>query len=88
MVRTYAVIMALIGMNVVLMRALKDGAGMDSTVISAIAWMVMLGLVGAVVGSLAKTTVDESVRTKIEAELTAISDQQATAELKTSTDIV
>jgi len=82
------IIMALIGMNVVLMRALKDGAGMDSTVISAIAWMVVLGLVGAVVGALAKTTVDESVRTKIEAELATISDQQAAVELKTSTDIV
>jgi len=76
-VRTYAVIMALVGMNVILMRAIKNDAGMDSTILSAIAWMVVLGLVGAVVGALAKTTVDESVRTKIEAELAAMSDQQS-----------
>jgi len=57
-------------------------------VISAIAWMVVLGLIGAAVGALAKITVDESVRTKIEAELAAIGDQQSTEKLKTSTDTV
>jgi len=85
-VRTYAVIMALIGMNVILMRAVKEGAGVDSTIISAIAWMIVLGLVGAVVGALAKTTVDESVQTKIKAELAAINSQSQSS--KPSADTI
>ena len=72
MARTYAAVMALLGMNVVLLRGLKDGAGLDGTVIQGVVWLVLLGAVGWIVGAIAQATVDESVRTKIEAELATL----------------
>ena len=74
MARSYSAIMALIGMVVVLLRGMKDGAGFDGTIASGLCWMVLLGAIGMVVGFIAAQTVDESVRTKIEAELAAISE--------------
>lgn len=71
MARTYAAILALVGMLVVLLRAMKDGAGFDGTILNALAWMALLGAVGSIVGAIAQQTVDESVREKIEAELAA-----------------
>ena len=73
MARTYAAIMALIGMQVILLRAMKDGAGLEGTIAIALAWMALLGAVGMVVGYIAQQTVDESVGKKIEAELAAFS---------------
>jgi len=64
--------MALIGMLVVLLRGLKDGAGFDGTIALGLCWMVLLGALGLVVGAIAAQTVDESVRTKIEAELALV----------------
>lgn len=72
MARTYAAIMALVGMQVVLFRAMKNGAGFDGTILDALAWMALLGIVGLVIGTIAQQTVDDSVRVKIEAELAAI----------------
>ena len=72
MARTYAAIMALIGMQVILLRAMKDGAGLEGTIAIALAWMALLGAVGMVVGYIAQQTVDESVGKKIEAELAAL----------------
>ncbi len=72
--------MALTGMVVVLLRGLKDGAGIDGTVMAAVCWMVVLGSVGWLVGIIAAQTVDESVRTKIEVELASISAGESTAE--------
>ncbi len=80
MARSYSAVMALIGMVVVLLRGLKDGAGIDGTVMSAICWMVVLGTVGWLVGFIAAQTVDESVRTKIEAELASIPASESAAE--------
>ena len=74
MARTYSAIMALVGMVVVLLRGMKDGAGFDGTIAAGLCWMVLLGAVGMVVGAIAAQTVDESVRTKIEAELATISE--------------
>jgi len=70
--RTYAAVMALLGMIVVLMRAMKEGAGLDGTIENGLVWMILLGAVGLLVGAIAQATVDESVRTKIEAELAAL----------------
>ena len=64
--------MALIGLVVVLLRGMKDDAGFDGTVAAGLCWMVLLGAIGMVVGYIAAQTVDESVRTKIEAELALI----------------
>jgi len=72
MARTYSAIMALIGFQVVLVRGMKDGAGFDGTIATGLCWMVLFGAIGMVVGALAAQTVDESVRTKIEAELATL----------------
>ncbi len=69
--RTYAAILALMGMLVILFRAMKDGAGFEGTILSALAWMALLAAIGSIVGWIAQQTVDESVRVRIEAELAA-----------------
>ena len=73
MARTYAAVMALIGMQVVLIRAMKESAGLEGTIPIALAWMALLGAIGMIVGAIAEYTIDESVRTLIEAELTGAS---------------
>ncbi len=80
MARSYSAVMALIGTVVVMLRGMKNGAGFDGTVVTALGWMVLLGAIGMVVGAIAAQTVDESVRTKIEAELAAIAGANDTAE--------
>jgi hypothetical protein len=78
MARTYSAIMALVGMVVVLLRGMKDGAGFDGTIAAGLCWMVLLGAIGMVVGAIAAQTVDESVRTKIEAELATMASANGT----------
>ncbi len=71
MARQYAGIMASLGMTLVLMQALRNGKGFESAVVSAMFWMITLGIVGFMVASLARNTVDEAVRQQIEQELAA-----------------
>ena len=80
MARTYSAIMALLGMLVVVLRGIKDGAGLEGTIVIGLAWMAFLGAIGLIVGWIAQQTVDKSVREKIQAELTAFADQQPTQE--------
>lgn len=77
MARTYAGILALLGLIVVLLRAIKDGAGIDGTLLQAIAIMALLAMVGLVVGVIAQMTVDESTRTRVQAELDAFENSKA-----------
>ena len=72
MARQYAGIMASLGMTLVLMRALRNGGGFESTIVSALFWMATLAAVGYIIASLARGTVDESVRQQIEQELAAV----------------
>jgi uncharacterized membrane protein len=65
--------MALVGMSLVLVRALKNGHGFEATVMSALGWMAALGIVGWITAAIAQTTVDESVRQIMEQELLAAS---------------
>jgi hypothetical protein len=74
--RTFAGILAHVGMLVVLFRALKDGAGFDGTILQAVATMALLAVVGLVIGSIAEATIDESVRASMQAELDAMTDTQ------------
>ena len=83
MARSYAAVMALIGMVVVLLRGLKNGAGVDGTVAAGIGWMCLLGAIGMIIGYIAAQTVDESVRTKIEAELATLPETQTSPETTT-----
>ena len=71
MARQYAVLMALVGLSLVLVRALKSGQGFEATITGALSWMAALGLVGLLVGSLAQTTIDDAVRQLMEQELAA-----------------
>lgn len=80
MARSYSAVMALIGMVVVVLRGLKDNAGIDGTVAAGLCWMVVLGTTGLIVGYIAQQTVDESVRTKIEAELASVTKGEPTTE--------
>jgi len=82
--RTFAAVMALIGMQVTLLRAMKDGAGFDGTITIALAWMALLGAIGMIVGAIAQYTVDESVRTKIEAEFASVTSENESAEQATA----
>ncbi len=83
MARSYSAVMALIGMVVVMLRGMKDGSGFDGTIATALCWMVLLGSIGMVVGFIAAQTVDESVRTKIEAELAAMASANSADESTT-----
>jgi hypothetical protein len=69
MARRYAGILALVGMSVVLIRSLKNGASVESAVMASLGGMLVLGLVGMIVGAVAQTTVEESVRSQIERDL-------------------
>jgi hypothetical protein len=76
--RKFAGVMALVGMSLVLVRALKNGLGFEATISTALAWMAALGVVGWVTAAIAQTTVDEAVRQIMEQEL--INAQHATSE--------
>lgn len=71
MARTYAGILALVGMQFVLFRALKNGAGFDGTILQALAAMGLLAAVGLIVGTIAEATIDESVRASVQADIDA-----------------
>lgn len=77
MTRTYAAVMALIGMVVVLLRGLKDNAGFEETIISSLLWMALLGTLGIFIGAIAENTIVESVRIKIESELATVNNQES-----------
>ena len=68
--------MGLLGMATILLRAVKDGSGLAGTMGQAVAWMLVLALVGALVGAIAERTVVDSVQLKIEAELAATSETE------------
>jgi hypothetical protein len=67
--RQYAGIMASLGMTIVILRSLRFGNAFEATVVSALYWMTTLGIIGFMVASLARNTVDESVRQQMEAEI-------------------
>ncbi|RIK86713.1 MAG: hypothetical protein DCC67_02555 [Planctomycetota bacterium] len=74
MARKYAAIMASLGMTLVLLRALRHGGGLDA-IPAGVAWMVAFGLVGYILGAIARTTVDESVRLSMQHEIGIASGQ-------------
>jgi hypothetical protein len=65
--RIYAAVMALLAMLVILLRAMKNHSGFDGTITGALIWMAIFGLIGFVVGTIAQTTVDESVLKSLQA---------------------
>ena len=69
MARQYAGIMASLGMTIVILRSMRSGGAFEATVVSAMFWMITLGVVGYIAASLAKNTIDESVRQRMEDEI-------------------
>ena len=77
MARKFACIMAALGMTIILIRSLRAGSAFDSAILSAMFWAIAYGFVGYTIGSIARNTVDESVRQKLEREISAYRKQQA-----------
>ena len=69
MARVYAVIMGSLAMTVVICRGLVAAGGIEGTLTSAIVSLVVFAVVGATIGYIAQTTVDEAVRQKLEEQL-------------------
>jgi hypothetical protein len=75
--RLYAGIMGFLAMAVVLCRGVKDSAGVEGSLTMATLSMIAFAVVGSVLGHIAQTTVDESVRLKIERELAVAASSEA-----------
>ncbi len=77
MARKYACIMAALGMTIILIRSLRAGGAFESAILSAMFWALVYGFVGYALGSIARNTIDESVRQKLEREIAAYKKQHA-----------
>ncbi len=77
--RAYAGIMGTLGFFTVTSRAVLHAAGTEQSLLQACLAMFGLAGIGYVLGSIAQSTVEESVRTQIARELVA---QEATAKKK------
>jgi hypothetical protein len=69
MARVYAGILGSLAMAVVICRGLLGLGGVESTITSAIAYLAIFSVVGAIIGQIAQSTVDESVRAKLQEQL-------------------
>ncbi len=69
MSRVYAGILGSLAMAVVICRGWLGSGGVDGTLWLATIYLVVFSVVGALIGHLAQTTIDESVRSKLEQQL-------------------
>jgi hypothetical protein len=69
MSRVYAGILGPLAMAVVICRGWLGSGGVESTLSLATVYLVAFSVVGALIGHLAQTTIDESVRSKLEQQL-------------------
>jgi O-antigen ligase len=67
--RMYAGILGPLAMAVVICRGWLGSAGAIGTLTQATLFLALFAIVGAILGHLAQSTVDESVRAKLQAEL-------------------
>ncbi|MBX3426536.1 MAG: hypothetical protein KF688_12715 [Pirellulales bacterium] len=77
MARRYAVIMGLVSLTVVLLRAFKNGGSLETAVFAGLSWMAIFAVLGGIVGTLAQTTIEDSIRVRIEADLRDIAAARA-----------
>jgi hypothetical protein len=68
--RVYAGILGPLAMTVVICRGWLGSGGVEGTLTLATIYLVLFAVLGAVLGHLAQTTIDESVRAKLEQQLT------------------
>ncbi|HEX3598500.1 MAG TPA: hypothetical protein VHU84_00075 [Lacipirellulaceae bacterium] len=71
MSRVYAGILGPLAMAVVICRGWLDSGGVETTLSLATVYLVVFSVVGALIGHLAQTTIDESVRSQLEQQLAA-----------------
>jgi hypothetical protein len=74
LVRLFASIMGLLGMVIMLLRALLHGSSLDATAPKAVMAMLVLSIVGAIVGAIAKGVVDDSVSLQLKRKMEALSE--------------
>jgi hypothetical protein len=67
--RVYAGILGPLAMAVIICRGWLESGGVEGTLTLAILYLAVFALVGACLGYIAQTTIDESVRAKIEQQL-------------------
>ncbi|MEX2317652.1 MAG: hypothetical protein WD669_10910 [Pirellulales bacterium] len=67
--RIYAGILGPLAMTVVICRGWLDSGGVEGTLTLATISLAGFAVVGATLGHIAQTTIDQSVRTKLEQEL-------------------
>jgi hypothetical protein len=67
----YAGVLGSLAMAVVLLRGMLNSSGPVGTLTTATIALVLFAMIGAMLGHIAQSTIDESVRRKIEQELAA-----------------
>lgn len=67
--RAYAGILGPLAMAVVICRGTLASGGVEGTLIEAVASLGLFAVIGAILGHLAQTTVDESVRAQLQSQL-------------------
>jgi hypothetical protein len=67
--RVYAGILGSLAMAVMICRGWLDSSGVEGTLTQATICMALFAIVGAILGHLAQTTIDESVRAKLQQQL-------------------
>lgn len=67
--RTYAGVLGTLAFATTSVRGLIHGAGFQSTVMTAIGWLITFAVIGAVVGELAAWIVTDSIRSRLRAEM-------------------
>jgi hypothetical protein len=73
--RVYAGVLGPLAMAVVLCRGWLGSGGVEGTLGLATLYLAIFSVVGALIGQIAQATVDESVRAKLEQQLTHQSGQ-------------
>jgi hypothetical protein len=68
--RVYAGILGPLAMTVVICRGWLESGGVEGTLSLATMHLVLFAVVGAILGHLAQTTIDDSVRATLEQQLT------------------
>ena len=76
--RAYAGILGSLAMAVVICRGVIGSGGVANTLTTAIAYLAVFSLVGAIIGHIAQVTVDESVRTTLEQQLAVSAENAST----------
>ena len=78
--RAYAGILGPLAMAVVICRGWLVSGGVQGTLTQATLYLVLFAAVGAILGHLAQSTIDESVQAKLQSQLTQHATQGASKE--------